>query len=194
MTFFIAPLQDVDGVQALPAYQAARSDLETAMRARAGVLWNGATPGGVFPTGDQYGMGPLRANDMAADTTDSARSGTYSFRKNFTGGAWRGLFNYTVPADFIHGFLGFLIAEDVLRILQFRMQLGQVLFPILDVQEAQRYDRFAIIFKADRGRELIADPKTAVTINGYLESSGFQRVVPLGISIYRRPDVVITQT
>ena len=125
MSYFIAPAASVDGLNAMPAYQSVRTDLENAMRTRASTLWNGATPGGVFPTGDQFGMGPLRANDMANDVTDSARSGTYSFRKNLSGGAWRGLFSYTVPVDFIHGFLGFLIADDVLRILQFRMQLGQ---------------------------------------------------------------------
>lgn len=194
MTYFIAPLDKVDGVNGIPAYQSARRDLENSMRTRASTLWNGASPGGVFPTGDQFGLGPLRANDMATDVTDSARSGTYSFRKNLSGGAWRGLFSYTVPVDFMHGFLGFLVTEDVLNILQFRMEIGQSLFPIIDVQEAKRFDRFAILFKTDKGKELIADPKTRVLVNGYIETSGFQRVVPLGINIYRRPDVVIAQT
>ena len=198
MTFFIANLEDVKGVGQLPEFRDAMKDLEAAVQKRANDLWNGALPGGLFPTGEQYGMQPLRPPDMANDVADSTPSGSQSFRKNLaattSSTTWRNLFNYTVRKDQVHGFAGLAVTDDVLRINSLQFVIGQHTFPIINIEEAQRYRRFAIVWKADKGRSLVADPNTAVTLGAYVESAGFQRVVPFGISVYRRPDLVITRT
>lgn len=194
MPYVIAPLNDVKGLHDYNEYQQAMRDLENQARVRAGELWNGAQAGGIFPIDKQYGVGPFRKNDMSGDTSDSTPSGSYSFIRNFTATAWQDIFNYTVRKDMIHGFIGFLFSDDVLRLVQLRFRLGQVSFPILDINEAQRYDRFAVIIKADAGNELVADPNTSVLIRAYVETVGKQRIVPLGVQLYRRVDLVLNET
>lgn len=192
--YVIAPINDVKGLHDYPEYQEALGALENQARVRAKTLWLGAQDGGIMPTGQQYGIGPFRKNDMAGDTSDSTASGSYTFRKNFTATAWQDIFNYNVRKDQIHAFAGFLMTDDVLRILQFRMELGQVRFPILDIQEAFRYDRFGVILKTDQGAELVADPSSRVLIRAYVDTVGIQRVTPLGLQLFRRSDMVITET
>lgn len=193
MPYVIAPLDKVKGLNQWDEYRQGMMDVEKQAVARAVALWTGAQRGGVFPLGAQFGVGPFRKNDMAGDTSDSTPSGTYTFRKNITATAWQDLFNYSVRKDMIHAFVGFLITDDVLRVIQWRFRLGQVSFPIIDVQEAQRYDRFAIILKTDRGTELVVDPNTSVLVRMYAETVGWQRVVPLGLQIYRRTDLVLNE-
>ncbi len=194
MPFIIAPLSDVKGLNDYPEYQAALKATQDAAFHRAGKVWNGYTPGGLIPGDKQFGVGPLRKNDMSRDTSDSTPSGSYTFRTNIAATGWRDIFSYTVRADTIHGFVGFLVAEDALRITQFRMEIGQNRFPIWDLQEAQRYNRFAIIIKTDAGKELVADEKSRVLWRIYVESTGFQRVVPLGLQLFKNPDLVLTET
>ena len=194
MPFIIAPLGDVKGLNNYPEYIKTLEELQAAARARASTIWGGAGAGGLTPGPDQYGLGPFRKNDMAGDTTDSTPSGSYTFRKSITATGWQDIFNYTVRQDMIHAFAGFLISDDVLRILQLRMRGGSTNLPIWDSQEAQRYDKFAIIIKADAGAPFVADQKTSMLIRIYAETVGFQRVVPLGFQLFRRPDLVINET
>ncbi|GEM_PF-5341290 len=194
MPFVIAPLSDVKGINNYPEYIEALKALEAAAFIRADKQWSGVSVGGLLPQSGQFGIGPLRKNDMAADTSDNTPSGSYTFRKNFTATGWGDIFRYTVRNDYIQAFAGWLISDDVLRILQFRIEIGSNLFPIWDIQEAQRMNRFAIILKQDEGGELVADPKTRVLMRVYIESTGFQRVVPLGFSMFRRSDLILTET
>lgn len=194
MPFVIAPLSDVKGLNGYPEFRAAMAAAEKAALERANVLWPGELGGGIVPGQNQFGIGPLRKNDMAGDTTDSTISGSYTFRKNYTALGWTDALRYTVRNDMINAFVGFLVTDDVLRLSHFRMEIGQRLFPIWDVQAAQIYSRFAIVLKVDAGAELVADPKTRVLLRTYVESTGFQRVIPLGFQLFRRPDLVISET
>ena len=151
-------------------------------------------PGGLIPGQGQFVLGPLRKNDMAVDTADATPSGTYTFRKNITATGWQDVFNYNVRNDSIHAIAGFLISDDVLRITQLRLEIGQNRFPIWDIQEAQRYNKFAIILKTDQGGALVADPRTRMLVRLYAESVGFQRVVPLGFQLFRRADIMLSET
>ncbi len=194
MPFVLAPVEDVKGPGDFPEYIGAMAATEAAAIARARELWNGQEPGGVLPTASQFGIGPLRKNDLSNDATDTAPSGTYTFRRNNTATAWVPVFNYTIRQDMINFFSGFSITDDVLRYTQFRMELGSNIFPIFDLQEVQRYKHFAFVIKTDVGNELVADPKTRVLVRFYVESTGFQRVVPIGGMLYRRKDLVIVET
>ena len=40
---------------------------------------------------------------------------------------------------------------------------------------------------------LVADQKTSILQRMYVESTGFQRVVPLGFQLWRRPDLVLSE-
>ncbi len=194
MPFVIAPLTEVKSLNNWEEYIASLKALQAAAFARASALFNGATPGGLIPGDKQFGIGPFRKNDMAVDTADTTPSGTYTFRKNITSTGWQDIFNYTVRANMVHAFAGLLVSDNVLNITQFRMEIGSKRFPIWDIQEAQRYDKFAILLKEDVNGELVADQRTRMLVRIYAETIGFQRVVPLGFQIFRVADIVLTET
>ena len=194
MPFVIAPLEDVKGVNGYPEYRNTLKDLEREAIKRANSTWTGQVQGGITPQGNQYGIGPFRKNDMAADTTAATPSGSYSFRRTATATGWADIFNYTTRDDFIQAFAGFAFLDAALQYSQIRVVMGQRRFPIWDLQEAHRYEKFAVILKSDAAGELVVDPKTTIQIRGYVETTGTQRIVPLGFQLFRRADLVINET
>jgi hypothetical protein len=194
MPYVIAPLGEVKGLNNWPEYVSALRELQEQAFARADGLWQGFSKGGINPIGQRYGIGPLRPNDMAHDVTDSTPSGTYTFRKNIlVASTWRDLFNFNTRNNLITALAGFAITDDVLRLNALRIEIGGNKFPIMDIQEAQRYERAAILLKTDQGAPLIIDPQTFVQIRAYVESVGWQRVVPLGFQLFKVKDLVLTE-
>jgi len=195
MSYIIAPLDKVKGENAFPEYADVLKSVQDAAITRAKTIWPGYNQGGLYPGDKEFGVCPLRANEMATDVSSTTLSGTYSFRKNIaTANVWRNIFSYTTRKDVIHAFAGFAITDEILRLLQLRFEVKDRLYPIIDVQEAQGWGSFAILFKEDAGKELIADEETRVLVKGYFESTGYQRIVPLGFQLYKRKDLVITET
>ena len=192
--FIIAPLNLVKGENAYPEYVDVLRSVQDAAINRAKQIWNGYSQGGLYPGDKEFGICPLRANEMANDVTATTLSGTYNFRKNLGSTAWVNLFNYTVRDDIIHAFAGFSVPDDTLRLLALRFEIGDRKYPILDIQEAKGWDGFSIIFKEDAGKELIAPEKTSVLVKGYGEAVGYQTIIPLGFMLYKRKDLVITET
>lgn len=194
MPFVIAPLKDTKGNNGYNEYIDALRDLQNAGIHRAQQIWNGYNPGGLYPGDKEFGITQLRANEMANDVTATTLSGTYAFRKNIGATGWRTMFNYTTRKDVLHAFAGFAVSDEALRILQIRFEIGDRIYPIIDLHEAKLYESFAILFKEDEGNELIAEPETRVLIKAYCDSTGFQTFFPLGFQLYKRKDLVITET
>jgi hypothetical protein len=194
MTYIIAPLDKVKGVNSMPEFGDVLKALQDAAIARAEAIWTGYKFGGVYPGDNQFGICPLRKNEMAHDVTSTTLSGSYSFRKNLGSTGWHTLFDYTVRKDVIHAIAGFIMTDEVLRLLELRMELGDRKYPILDIQEAKSWNRFALLIKEDIGEELIAQEETSVYIRGYVEATGYQNIVPLGFMLYKRKDLVISET
>lgn len=194
MSYVIAPLDKVKGENAYPEFLGVVKDLEQATIARAREIWPGFSMGGLIPGDNQYGITTPRMNEMANDVNATTLSGSYPFRKNYGGTGWRPVFSYSVREDVIHAFAGFLVTDEVLRVLQFRIELSDKLYPIIDVQEAKAWGGFAILFKTDKGKELIAPPRSRVLVRAYLETTGYQTIVPLGFELFKRKDLVITET
>lgn len=194
MPFIWAPMKKVKGEGQYPEYEDVLKAVQDAALARAGEVWEGYSQGGLMPGAREFGIGPLRKNDMASDTSDSTPSGSYSFTKAIAATAWQDIFNYTVRDNMIHAFAGFAFTDLSLRVSQIRIEIGDKRFPIWDLQEAQLYDRFALILKQDEGKELIANPQERVLVRIYAESTGDQRVVPLGLSLFRTANLVLTET
>ena len=96
--------------------------------------------------------------------------------------------------NFIHAFAGFMVTDEILRLLELRMELGDRKYPIVDVQEAKGWGRFAILFKEDVGGELIAQEESSVYLRGYVEATGYQTIVPLGYQLYKRKDLVLSES
>lgn len=194
MSFIIAPLDKVKGPNAFPEYVDVLKAVQDAAIERAKEIWKGYGQGGLYPGDNEFGICPLRANEMANDVSSTTLSGTYNFRKNLAATGWHSLFNYTVREDIIHAFAGFMITDEILRLLQLRFEFGDRKFPILDIQEAKGWGSFAILFKEDVGKELISQERTSVYVRGYVEATGYQTIVPLGFQLYKRKDLVITET
>lgn len=194
MPFIWAPLKKTKGEGQYPEYEDVLRAVQDQAFARAEEIWEGFSRGGLMPASKEFGVGPLRKNDMAGDTTDSAASGSYTFEKNIIATGWQDIFNYNIRDNMIHAFAGLAFTDQTLRISQIRVEIGDTRFPIWDIQEAQLYDRFALILKQDEGKELIANPQDRVLIRIYAESTGVQRVVPLGLSLFRTANLVLTET
>ncbi len=194
MTYIIAPLDKIKGEGGFPEYASVLKDLQDAAIERAKQIWKGFDFGGLYPGDNQFGICPLRANEMAHDVTSTTLSGTYTFRKTFAATGWRNLFDYSVRDEIIHAFAGFMITDEINRVLETRFELGDRKYPILDLQEARGWGTFAIVFKEDKGKELIAQERTSVLFKVYADSIGVQTVVPLGFQLYKRKDLVITET
>ncbi len=192
--YIIAPLDKVRGENAFPEYVDVLRSVEAAAIKRAGEIWKGYTFGGVYPGENQFGICPLRAREMAHDVTSQTLSGTYSFRKNFAATTWHSIFDYNVREDILHAFAGFAITDSVLRFLELRMEVSDRIHPIFDIQEAKGWGAFAILFKEDAGNELVAADRARVYVRGYVEATGWQNVVPLGFQLYKRKDLVISET
>ncbi len=193
MSYVLGPMSLVKGEGLWPEFQASLKDLEQLALRRAEEVWPGFKFGGLTPGDHQFGMCPLRANEMAVSTTTTTAIGTYSFRKNLASTAWHNIFNYTSRKDTIHAFAGFAVTDEVLRIIQLRMEISDRKLPVFDIQEAQGWGSFAILIKEDVGQALLAEPETSVLVKGYVESTGYQRVVPLGFMLYKRKDLVISE-
>ena len=194
MTYVIAPLSAVKGDGQYPEFADVLRSVQDAAIARAKDIWKGYTQGGIYPGDNEFGICPLRAREMAKDVSASTLSGTYSFRKNLATTGWHTLFDYSVREDIIHAFAGFMITDEILRILELRFEFGDKKFPILDIQEAKGWGAFAILFKEDVGKELIAQEESSVYVRGYVEATGYQNIVPLGFQLYKRKDLVISET
>jgi len=194
MSYVIAPLRLVKGEGAYPEFADVLKSVQDAAISRAKEIWKGYEQGGLYPGDKEFGICPFRAREMANDVTTTTLSGTYSFRKNLASTGWHTLFDYSVRQDIIHAFAGFMITDEILRLLEFRFEFGDRKFPILDVQEAKGWGSFAILFKEDVGKELIAQEETSVYVRGYVESTGYQNIVPLGFQLYKRKDLVISES
>lgn len=194
MSYILAPWERVKGDNAFPEFEKAMSDLEKAAINRAEKIWAGWSFGGTEPGDKEFGIRPIPANEMANDVAAQTLSGTYNFKKTLGSTGWVNLFNYKVMEDVIHAFAGFGVTDEVLRLLQLRMELGDRKFPIMDIQEAKAWGNFLIIFKTDEGKELIMEPRRAVQIRGYVEATGQQTIVPIGFSLYRNKDLTLSET
>jgi len=193
MSYVLGPMGLVKGEGLWPEFIASLKDLEQIALRRAEEVWPGFKFGGLTPGDHEFGICPLRQNEMAVDTTTTTASGSYSFRKNLAATAWHGIFNYTSRKDTLHAFAGFAITDEVLRLSQLRMEISDRKLPVFDIQEAQGWGSFGILIKEDVGQALLAEPETSVLLKGYVESTGYQRVVPLGFMLYKRKDLVISE-
>ncbi|MDP3732534.1 MAG: hypothetical protein Q8R31_05915 [Candidatus Omnitrophota bacterium] len=194
MPFVIAPLSKIKGENNYPGYDEAMKALQSKAFSRAQVIWKGFSPGGINPGAGQFGLTTIRPNEMSNNVTSSTASGSYSFNRNRTGGAWRSLWDFTTREGIIMAIAGFRITDDTLRIAQIRYELGDRKSAIMDLQEAMGWQGgFDIIFNQDRGQELVLDPQTYFYVRGYVESSGNQRIVPLGFMLYKTKDLVMTE-
>ena len=189
MPYIIAPLEKVK--VDYPEFMDVMKQVEKVGIARAGEIWPGFTLGGLIPAAKEFGIGNILPKDILG-------TGIYSWTQSFAApGSWTDIFNYSVPEDEIHALAGFAISDPTLIFNQIRLEISDKKYPIWEIEEANLYEKaFSIIIKADPGNELVAQEETPVLLRGYQErgtSGTEQRVIPIGINVYKRKDLVISE-
>jgi len=189
MPYVIAPLEKVK--VDYPEFMDVMKKVEQVSIARAVEIWPGYVLGGLIPGVKEFGIGNMLPKDVLG-------TGTYTWTQAYTApGSWTNIFSYSVPEDEIHAFSGFAISDPTLIFNQIRLEISDKKYPIWEIEEANLYEKaFAMIIKADPGNELIAQEETPVLVRGYQErgtSGTEQRVIPIGINVYKRKDLVISE-
>lgn len=191
MPYMIAPLGLVKGENQYPEYRQILQQLFDGATRRAAQIWNGFEFGGVVPGPRQYGMTPIRPRDIFG-------GGTATYIKRYgSQGSWTDLFSYNVPEDLIHGWAGVAFTDPDLIFAALRWRIEDKLFPIINIEEAHAWSNpFAVLFKQDAGKEIVVPEEQPVLIRAFQErstSASRRRVVPLGFSLYKNKDLVITE-
>lgn len=189
MGYIIAPMDKVK--TDYPEFLDTMRKVEDVAIKRASEIWEGFSIGGIVPGAKQFGVGNILPRDVLG-------AGTYTWKQTFNApGSWVNIFSYTVPEDEIHAFAGFAITDPTIIFTQLRLEISDKKYPIFEIEEANLYDKgFAIIIKQDPGDELVVAEEESVLLRGWQErgTAGYQqRVVPLGINIYKRKELVITE-
>lgn len=189
MSYIIAP---VDRVKTeYPEFMDGMKAVEAQGILRAVDVWPGFKLGGLIPGAKEFGIGNILPKDVLG-------AGTYSWDQTFsTPGSWTNIFSYNVPEDEVHCFAGFEITNPSLIFTQLRLEISDKKYPIVEIEEANVYDKgFGIVLKGDPGDELVVQEEESLLLRGWQErgtSGTVQRVIPIGVNIYKRKELVITE-
>jgi hypothetical protein len=193
MSYFVAPLNRVK--QNFPEFAAEMAALEAGVRTRAEKIWPGFTFGGMQPGANQYGL----ANFLPRHISIPRGFGSVSFLQRFNApGSWTNILSYTVPSNQVHGYAGFAFIGPTMIFNALRLQLSDIVLPIIEIEEARGWDPVSgivLIIKTDPGQELIIQDTQALLLKGFAERGtlGFNmRVVPIGEMAYRARDDLIS--
>lgn len=168
-----------------PEFVEATKKLQTKAIERAKEIWPGYTYGGLFPGPKQFGITTALPKFFGSTTT-----ALKTFRQNFTSTGWQDIFNLTVQEDVIIGGMGFAITSPTVNITELRMEIGDVKYPRINIEEMQCYDQPAVVFK----QGWYAQEERSFLLRGYVEATGYQRVVPINsFVLYKKKDDVISE-
>jgi len=159
---------------------------------------------------DQFGRTtwlPQHMADEAGDVLDSLHTNTQwgrnTFRQYFTSTSpaaatipgWKTILQGggvpigVTPEDVRFAWAGLAFPNKSLYITKIRFEIGDKRFPIVDIEELHNYNKPALLFEEG----FIIPEESHFLLRGWFETSGYQRVVPLGFEMYRRRDTVITE-
>ena len=146
--------------------------------------------------------------DEAGDVLDSAHTvrtwGVDNFRIKYSSTepaaiaipGWKTILQGGNPAnigitreDSILALEGFTIPDPSILISKLRMEVGSRRYPKIDVEEMHGYEQPALIF--EKGYTI--PEENHYLLKGFFEADGYQRVIPLGFTIFRRRDLFITE-
>jgi len=143
--------------------------------------------GGMFPGTEQYGM----TTALPKFFTGYAGSSLTTFRQDFDSSGWQDIFNMSsVTEDIILGGLGFAFTGSSVNITELRMEIGDTKYPRIDIEEINTYDQPAVVLE----KGWIGVEEESFKLRGYVESTGYQRTVPLeAFTLYKKKSDVITE-
>ena len=178
-------------------------------------VWSNMTYGRFTPGDGQFGRTtwlPEFLEDAAGDVLDVnhtfANQGYLcapnSFRQDYLTGTPTGV---TIPGwntiyagahatlaqcmleDLRFALAGWMIPSKAIRVSKLRLEIGDKIYPIHDIEEMHGFVQPAIIYEEG----FIIPEETHFELRGFFEASGWQRIIPLGFVLYRRKDTVLTE-
>lgn len=169
--------------QTYPNFAQASEKLKKDTVDRAKEVWSGYNYGGMFPQGKQFGVTTLLPKFMLG-------SGTASFRQEFTSTGWQDIFNRTMDEDVIVGGMGFAIPDPSVNITELRMEIEDTKYPRVNIEELQCYKQPAVVFK----QGWRCEEEQSFLLKGNVESTGYQRVVPINsFALVKKKELVISE-
>lgn len=209
MSYTIVPWEWVK--QKHPEFQATLADLEVKCIDWAIANWGpGRTYGGFKPSENQFGRTTILP-DIFADENDDILDehhvpttwGMNSFRQLFTsvsptaaaipgtklilqGGNPTNLGQ--MPKDILVGLAGFAIPSKIKPITKMWLQIGDIKYGKFDIEETFAYPH-GVAFILEDG--FLLPPEEGFHLYGWFEASGYVRVKPLGIEMYRRKALIL---
>lgn len=179
-------LCSLDDLKDQPEFTSAFEKLKAVAVRKASQLWPGMTLGGMFPKDNQFGI----TTCLPKFFTGFAATTLTTFRQNFTSTAWQNIFNMTLAEDIIIGMMGFAITGSAVNVTELRSEIGDVKYPRINIEEIQAYDKPAVIFR----QGIICPEEKSFLVKGYIEATGYQRIVPVnGFVLYKKKDDVISE-
>ncbi|MHC1602491.1 MAG: hypothetical protein ACXQS4_04610 [Methermicoccaceae archaeon] len=186
-------------------FQTAYADLLDTAVAEAAKKWTEQSYGGFMPPGgtNAYGEAPIvpfifadENDDILDENHVPTTWGVNEFRIYFsttspatgTVPGWRTILKGgnpqsigQMPEDFIIGILGFTIPDPTIRFSHLKIDLGDVKYPKINIEGMEAYEVPTILLK----KGIVVMDESAFELKGYLESTGYQRVIPEGFMLYR---------
>ena len=90
----------------------------------------------------------------------------------------------TIPRDYKVGLVGLAFLDPVIRISEFKMQIGDRKLPRINIEEAFCYNHPAVVFEEG----FILDEQTSFDLVAYILTQGPQRIKLLGTQLNRIPN------
>lgn len=166
-----------------PNFAMGATDLQKKAIDRATAIWSGYTYGGMFPKDKQFGITTLLPRFLLG-------AGTVTFRQNQSSTGWQDIYNRTLDEDVIIAAQGWAIPDPSINITELRMEIGDTKYPRVNIEEMQSYSQPAVVFK----QGFIVEEEKSLLLRGYVESAGYQRVVPVnGFALYKKKELVISE-
>jgi len=147
--------------------------------------WHPYTFGGMYPGKNQFGETTLLPKFFKgfAGTTLT------TFRQNITSTGWQNIFSMTVEEDIQLNILGFEFPDPSINVTELRTEIGDKKFPRINIEEIQSYEQPIIVFREG----FVITQETSFLLRGFFEATGYQRIVPIGFTLFKKLADVITE-
>ena len=86
--------------------------------------------------------------------------------------------------------MGFAITSPTINVTELRLEIDDMKFPRINIEELRAYKQPAIIFK----QGWVAQEERPFLLRGYFEATGYQRIIPVNAFVlYKKKADVISE-
>jgi len=165
-----------------PEFQQALAGLESKVIQQTQANWAPMSFGGMTPSSGQFG----RTTILPALFNDVNGAQMVTWRQNFTSTGHQTIMTgaktgNTIPEDFNVGWIGLAFPNKELNITELKWQIGDRKYGRVNIEELRCYNQPALVFEEG----FVINEEEAFDLYAYVESTGYQRIVPLGFCVYK---------